>query len=268
MNKKNYKLIVVIGLFIVVGFIILYKQGFFNTDKKILLPESVSRQVILEKLDKDSVTTTYDLVDDEPININATNSVSINTPEIPKNLNLKVPFAVQAPKANWEMPYKEACEEASLIMVNGYLNGVINYESDELIKQIDNLVNYQLEVYGEHKDLTIMETAKIAHDYFQVDYRVLEDLDIDKIKFELNKGNSIIIPAAGRLLGNPNFRGEGPLYHMLVIKGYQDDFFITNDPGTRNGADYLYQTDKLLTAIADWTGESPTGNKVGLILYK
>ncbi len=266
MDKKNYKLIVVIGLFIV-GLIFFYKQEFDNNNK-ILLPEPVSRQDILEKLVKDSVTTTDGLADDEPINTNTTSSFSKSTSEIPNNINLNVPFAVQAPKANWTMPYKEACEEATLIMVNGYLNGVINYESDDLVKQIDDLVNYQLEVYGEHRDLTILETAKIAQDYFKVNYRVLDDLDIDKIKFELSQGNPVIIPAAGRLLGNPNFRGEGPLYHMLVIKGFQDNFFITNDPGTRNGADYLYQIDKLLAAIADWTGESPTGNKVGLVLYK
>lgn len=268
MNKGNFKLIIAIGLFIVVGVIFLYQQDFNNNNKKILLPEPISRQTFLEKHDENSVTTTAEIVDDQTLNINATTSVSKTTSAIPKTINLNVPFAVQAPNANWEMPYKEACEEASLIMVVGYLNGVIDYQNDELIKQIDDLVQYQQEIFGEHKDLTILETAKVAQDYFNVNYRLIVDLDIDKIKLELNKGNPVIVPAAGRLLGNPNFRGEGPLYHMLVIKGYQNDFFITNDPGTRNGKDYLYQVDKLITAIADWTGEAPVGDKVGLIIYK
>jgi hypothetical protein len=44
---------------------------------------------------------------------------------------------------------------------------------------------------------------------------------------------------------------------MLVIKGYDEtqDQFITNDPGTKRGADYRYKTDILISALRDY----PTG---------
>src|SRR5512133_656297 len=42
------------------------------------------------------------------------------TYSIPREKHLLVPFMVQAPNANWDMPYQEACEEASLLMVAGY----------------------------------------------------------------------------------------------------------------------------------------------------
>ena len=54
---------------------------------------------------------------------------------------------------------------------------------------------------------------------------------------------------------------------MLVIKGFTSDGkFITNDPGTRNGADYLYTESTLMSAIHDWTGAAPDGPAVGVVL--
>ena len=47
---------------------------------------------------------------------------------------------------------------------------------------------------------------------------------------------------------------------MRVIKGYKvdTDEFITNDPGTRNGANYKYDSETLLKALFDY----PTGDHV------
>jgi hypothetical protein len=44
---------------------------------------------------------------------------------------------------------------------------------------------------------------------------------------------------------------------MIVIKGYdpEKNVFITNDPGTRNGESFAYDTDVLFEAIRDY----PTG---------
>ena len=71
---------------------------------------------------------------------------------------------------------------------------------------------------------------------------------------EIAKGNPVIIPAAGRDLDNPYYSGDGPWYHMLLVTGYDKKYFITNDPGTRQGLDYKYKHKKLVNAIHDWTG--------------
>ena len=39
------------------------------------------------------------------------------------SINLAVPFQPQAPYADWSLPYKEACEEASVTMVAYYYGG-------------------------------------------------------------------------------------------------------------------------------------------------
>ena len=100
-------------------------------------------------------------------------------------------------------------------------------------------------------------------------YRLIEDPTVDQIKAELVAGRPVIVPAAGRLLGNPYFTAPGPIYHMLVIRGYtQNDQFIVNDPGTSRGESFLYDFDTLLYALHDWNngGEITQGRKVVIVL--
>jgi hypothetical protein len=56
---------------------------------------------------------------------------------------------------------------------------------------------------------------------------------------------------------------------MLVIKGYKaDGSWITNDPGTHNGPDYVYPHDRLLNAIHDFkAGDMVDGDKVMVVVF-
>lgn len=67
------------------------------------------------------------------------------------------------------------------------------------------------------------------------------------------------------MLGNPYFTPPGPIYHMLVIKGYNLTEFITNDPGTRRGADYVYSYQTLMKAIHDWNNGNVESGKSATI---
>ena len=73
--------------------------------------------------------------------------------------------------------------------------------------------------------------------------------------------------ADGKALPNPYFRNGGPVYHALIIRGYTADAFITNDPGTRSGENFLYAYDTLLHAIHDWNhGNVKDGKRVVLVV--
>ena len=182
-------------------------------------------------------------------------------PNLEERLVLEVPFTSQAPHANWDDPYQEACEEASFLMAYDYLQGIKSYTKAEADRKILNMIKYQEDV-GYTKDISISELQTIAKDHYQVESLILEGDSINQTTFNkfLNAGSPIIIPAAGQELGNPNFSGDGPPYHMLVIIGYDNtkQTFITHDPGTRNGANYEYSYDTLLSAIHDWTGSKET----------
>jgi len=177
-----------------------------------------------------------------------------NVPGFSRKVLLEIPFSPQSPFANWDDPYQEACEEMALIMVHHFLDGseLTRTQADE---ELHALVEWE-ETHGYSEDVTLDELANIAQEYYGYRTKVLynEDVTIEALKELLAAGSPIIVPAAGRDLGNPYFSGEGPWYHMLVLTGYQPWYFITNDPGTKRGEGYKYEYDVLLNAIHDWTG--------------
>lgn len=172
--------------------------------------------------------------------------------EVPVQVNLKVPFISQAPLYNWNDLHNEACEEASVLNVILYLDKKTmdsNQADQELIKMVD----WQMQNFGGHYDLPVAKVKELIKGYYNRDSEISYDVSIDSIKQELANGHPVIIPAAGRDLGNPNFKTPGPVYHMLVIRGYDDkkQEFITNDVGTRKGDGYRYKYQKLFDAIHD-----------------
>lgn len=192
---------------------------------------------------------------------------------LPKKIWLKVPFLCQAPYANWNMPWKEACEEAAIIMAIHFVNDYpIGKEAGN--QEILGLVNFQKIKYGGHYDLTAEQTAKLMKDYYKFDnFKIVYDFTVEDMKKELANGNLVLTPAAGRMLGNKYFRTPGPIYHFVVFKGYDDQKgeFITNDPGTKRGNGYRYKYNIAYDAIHDWTGNGATikqGKKVMIVIQK
>ncbi|MEK7653320.1 MAG: C39 family peptidase [Patescibacteria group bacterium] len=170
--------------------------------------------------------------------------------EVPSKFELSVSFASQAPFANWDALHEEACEEAAMIMAAKYfkkqpLNETIMEE------EIQKLVKWE-EENGYEIDLTAEEMADILKNYFGLSASVNKEVTVDRIKYEISRGNLVIAPAAGRDLHNPNFKQPGPIYHALVIKGYNNSEFITNDPGTRKGNGFRYPYNILISAVHNW----------------
>jgi len=191
-------------------------------------------------------TSTKPIVDKQP---SSTPEVK-PLPSLPTSLLLDVPFTSQAPYSVWDAVHGEACEEASMIMVNAYLKHQ-NLTQAVAEQKILDLIKWETEK-NYSVDLSISEVKAVLEDYFNLSGQVITQPTVDKIKTELAAGRLVIIPAAGRELGNPNFHQPGPIYHMLVVRGYNQTSFITNDPGTRNGKGYVYSYQILLNAIHDW----------------
>ncbi|PIR48239.1 hypothetical protein COU80_05415 [Candidatus Peregrinibacteria bacterium CG10_big_fil_rev_8_21_14_0_10_55_24] len=172
---------------------------------------------------------------------------------LPPSVEISVPFSPQAPFANWDDPYQEACEEMSLIMVHHYRMGTpLSRENAE--SELLALIAWEQE-HGYPQDVTLRELMEIAREYYGYQgARILPHPTAEELMVELAAGNPVIVPAAGRMLKNPYFSGEGPWYHMLVLTGYDSKRFVTNDPGTRRGEGYTYTHTTLLNAVHDWTG--------------
>lgn len=170
----------------------------------------------------------------------------------PTAINLAVPFYSQAPRGDWSLPWQEACEEASVILVDAF------WAHQELsVAQMEDrilrLVDWQKQQFGYYEHTTAAETARMIREvmgYRRVE--VVEDADIDDIRDHVLAGRPVIVPLAGRLLGNKFYTQPGPVYHMLVVKGIAENGdIITNDVGTRHGRNLTYAPDVFLHAMHD-----------------
>lgn len=170
-----------------------------------------------------------------------------------------VPFTAQAPFGNWaDQRQQHGCEEASALMAIKWARQQ-SLTKEIALKEITKLADWLKKKHGESRDSSAQDTVNwIFKEYFKYDKVQLKKMaTLNDIISELAKGNLIVAPMNGQLLRNPNFKQPGPERHMLVIIGFDPikKQFITNDPGTRNGANYRYNYTTLYNAIRDY----PTG---------
>lgn len=186
---------------------------------------------------------------------------------IPSEFNLAVPFTSQAPFAVWDEMHNEACEEAAVMMVNAFYDGR-TFTPQKAEDELQDIVVWENSTFGYFKDTTAEETAQILRKkYGYENVRVIYEPTLNDIKREVARGRPVIIPAAGQLLGNRYFRQPGPLYHMLVVRGWTEDgIIITNDPGTKRGEGYLYRPEILMNAVHDWNGGDVLNGRKAMIV--
>lgn len=189
--------------------------------------------------------------------------------KIPSKFLISVPFTAQAPFGKWDLYHEEACEEASLIMVQYFLQKKsLTPTTSE--NEIQKMIAFEIKNYGDYMDSSAKDIVRLASDFYGLNnLKVVYDFSQEDLKKELAKGSPVIILAAGQLLGNPNFTPPGPLYHALVLVGYDGNTIITNDPGTKRGEGYRYDINVLFNAIHDFPGDKnkiESGRKAMIVI--
>lgn len=172
---------------------------------------------------------------------------------LPSTLNIELPFYAQAPFGNWDYPWQEACEEASVLLVaNLYKEMGLSREAfnEELLR----LVDWEMQYFGAYEHTSVDQTVEMIELQYELETVVHENPSFEDMQAILADGHLIVAPFAGKVLGNPNYQNGGPIYHMVVIKGYDAEKMqiVTHDVGTRNGADYVYSWATVEEALHDW----------------
>lgn len=181
--------------------------------------------------------------------------------------NIDVPFTSQAPDG-WYSPFDEACEESSTVMLDNFYRGKnsINNPKQEILE----IVHIENQLWGYNKDTNAHQMTHIINNYFPFEADIKENPSVLAIQHEIDNNRPVLIPVYGRGLDNPNFIGAGPIYHVVIIKGYDDNTkqFITNEPGTRHGHNWRYGYDEIINAIHDFNQENQqAGKKVAIFTH-
>lgn len=189
---------------------------------------------------------------------------------LPAVFNQDLEFTSQAPFAVWDHLHNESCEEASLLIAYAWANNlVLNPQMAET--ELKKIVEWEKGKFGFFESTTAEQTAEMAREFYGLKVDLLRNPTTEEIKKEIVEGRLVVMGMAGRLLGNPHFKAPGPIYHMLVIKGYDEKGFFTNDPGTLYGKSYYYTYATMMKAAHDWTGveeEIYTSPAVALVISK
>ena len=208
---------------------------------------------------------------------------------MPSRYLLSVPFTSQAPEKNWEQPWQDACEEAAILMLDAYYKGYNLsplFARDEILK----MIKWEKES-GWGNSIEIEKVKQLVEDFVfktqntrlpepeaqadggqainktQRKATIVDNPTVEDIKKFIANGHPVLVVADGKVLPNPHFRNGGPVYHALIIRGYTETEFITNDPGTQFGRGFKYKYEDLLNAIHDWNGgDVKNGKRVMLVV--
>ncbi len=196
-------------------------------------------------------------------------STAIKSAVLPKNapkmIKLDVPFIPEAPGGNWTGPWKNACEEASMLMVEKFYKGINKVTDADAKKEMTLLFQYQDKMWGSNANSDSARTVEIIRSQLSYDADISATPTVESIKAEIAAGHPVITPVNGKELGNPNipFLASGTFYHMLVVIGYDDTTgeFITNDDGdNKEGAGRRYKYAPFLASVHDYVAKTRKTN--------
>ena len=194
----------------------------------------------------------------------------MDTNELPVEVNLDVTFYPQAPDWDWSLPWKEACEESSVIQAYYYVTGQ-NLDKQTFKSEVIEIVDLQNKMFNKYIDTSVAETAEFLEEHYgYADYKIIDNPTVEELKSELAQWHPIVAPFAWKELGNWFFTNGWPRYHMLTIVGYNDEFFLTNDVWTSRWENFAYSYDTIINAMHDlvpvWEWDILTGEKRVLVL--
>ncbi|MCX6781981.1 MAG: C39 family peptidase [Candidatus Magasanikbacteria bacterium] len=173
-----------------------------------------------------------------------------------ETVHLTVPFIIEIPDGTWTGPWKNACEEATMSMVDQYYQGVAKVSRQDSKKLMLPLFAYQDSVWGSNSDSNASRTVKIIEANLDFTATIKRYPTVEEIKNELRNSRPVISFHYAKNLKNPDhrFRVNGSYYHVMVISGFDEakQEFIVEDGGAENGLDYRYGYDMIMNTLADF----------------
>jgi len=189
-----------------------------------------------------------------------------------KITDLKVPFTSEIPNGSWVKPWNNACEEASVIMVEGYYFGYETMSKAVAIKNMTPLFKIENKIFGSNADTDAKRTAKLINDYTDAAAYIKDKPTVEEIKTELDEGRPVIAMLNMKNIINKfhRFRAGGSYYHVLVITGYDETTkeFITNDNGNDvTGDGYRFKYQDIMKNLHDFNHKTKRADGPARVLF-
>lgn len=199
------------------------------------------------------------------------------TPEVspatkPEKVALDVPYVSEAPNNIWVGPWKNACEEASITMVEKFYKGekVVNLTEAKAFMQM--LFDVQDKVFGSNANSDAERSNYLVNNYSSFKGVIKTNPTIEEIKRQIDGGHPVIAFHNGFNLKNPNipFLPTGSAYHSTVVEGYDDNKkeFIVDDPGDEiDGVNHRYGYNLYMNSLNDYNYAERKANGFARVIF-
>ena len=164
-----------------------------------------------------------------------------------------VPFVSQAPYGLWTDPWASFAEEACAYMTYLWANDQEAPSYEIAGQALLTLRDWETANLGTYKDTDLLQTLRLFNEFYGLRAELSYDLTRENLLAQLDRGKILILPVQN--LENPHYGEPGPVFHMIVVYGYEGEEFLANDPGTVRGEAYRYEIQKILDHVQDLNGE-------------
>jgi uncharacterized protein YvpB len=185
---------------------------------------------------------------------------------------IDVPYVSEAPEDNWSGNWVNACEEATIAMVEKYYEGVKTVSVLEAKNYLQNLFDEEDKLYGHNKNTDASQILELIGLYSKFSARIKTNPTIDDLKNEILGGRPVISLHRGFDLKNPNipFSPVKSSYHTLVVVGFDDttEEFVTHDPGDdKDGPEHRYSYKDFMYSLHDYNKEADKTDGVPTAIF-
>mgnify|MGYP000207978315 CR=1 FL=1 len=169
---------------------------------------------------------------------------------------IPVPFTSETPEGSWARPWNNACEEASIAMVEAWYRNKTTITTKEAVSAMRAMFNWEDAHIGGNANTDASQTLAIIQAKASFSARVVRNPTLDELKEELRNGRPIISLHFGYELNNPLHRWarNGSYYHMMVLVGFDEHTqeFLVHDTALEDGLDYRYSYATILKSLHDY----------------
>lgn len=164
-------------------------------------------------------------------------------------IELPVPYLSQVPDGIWVNPWANACEEASVLMVQAYYDET-KIDKSEAKQAMQAMFAWENENFGKNFDTTAEETGLLVAAKANFITEIKTYPTLDEIKDQLRK-NRPVIAMLDQFTLNQKPRDLNASFHVVVIVGFDDTTqeFIINDPAD---SERRYPYERLMNALHDY----------------
>jgi uncharacterized protein YvpB len=189
----------------------------------------------------------------------------INATVLPKSIKLDVPYTPQVFNGNWVSPWDEACEEASITMIDRFYAGKKEIPQEDAMANMQTMFAWETKEFGMNHDTDAEQTKRVIAEHSNFTATVKRQPSVEDIKRQIARQRPVIA-----LLNMFTLYGErdlGDSYHVLVVIGYDDakQEFTVHDPGRDANTRYPYDT--FMNSLHDFDPKTKEASGTPTVLF-